>query len=124
MTLGNILRRFLLYLGIALAVLVIFAAATVLSKGAFGRISGAWWGLVVFTSCLFWVTIRQSRAYWPRVSFWFATAGLLIVHLLLFWAVLRIYPGWRGIWFLPVIVVEGGFFGAILYALFGRSEAR
>ena len=49
-------------------------------------------------------------------------AGLLIVHLLAFVAILRAYPQWRGIWFMPAIIVEAGLFGAILYLLFGERK--
>jgi hypothetical protein len=120
LTLGKIAQRLLLYVGIALAVLVGFAAAIVLSKGA--KISGDWIALAVYTSGLFWITLRQSRGYWRIPSFWFAIAGLLIVHLLAFVALLRAYPEWRGIWFWPIVIVEGGLFGEILYLLFGNGK--
>lgn len=122
MTFGKIVRRFVLYVGIALAVLAVFAAAIVLSKGTVGRLSGAWMGLLVFTFGLFWVVVRQSRAYWQHLGFSLAIAGLLAVHLLAFISVLRVYPQWRGIWFVPAVIVEGGLFGAILYLLFGARK--
>jgi hypothetical protein len=120
LTLGKIVQRFFLYIGIALAVLVICAVAIVLSKGA--KVSGGWTALAVYTAGLFWVTIRQSRGYWNRPGFWAAISGLLVVHLLTFVAILRAYPQWRGIWFWPVVIVEGGLFGAILYLLFGERK--
>ena len=122
MTLGKIAQRFALYVGIALAVLVVFAAAIVLSKGA--KVPSQWLALAVYTCGLFWVTIRQSRAYWDRLSFWLSMSGLLIIHLLAFIAILRAYPQWRAIWFMPVVIVEGGLYGAILYLLFGRRRAQ
>jgi len=122
LTLGKIVQRFFLYVGIALVILAVFAAAIILSKGAVGRVSGAWTALAVFTLGLFWVIVRQSRAYWRRLDFWLTIAGLLVVHLLMFVAVLRVYPRWREIWFVPVVIVEGGLFGAILYLLFGSRE--
>ena len=100
--------------------MVVFAVAIVLSKGA--KISGDWIALAVYTSGLFGVTIRQSRRYWHSPSFWFAIAGLLVVHLFAFVAILRAYPQWRGIWFWPTVIIEGGLFGAILYVLFGGRE--
>ena len=120
MTLGKIVQRFFLYVGIALAVLAAFAVVIVLSKG--GKVPSGWLALAVFTSCLFWITIRQSREYWRRLGFWLAMAGLLVVHLLSFVVILRAYPEWREIWFVPVIIVEGGLFGAILYLLFGSRK--
>jgi hypothetical protein len=103
-----------------MAVLAVFCVGIVLSKGA--KVPSEWLALAVFTSCLFWVTVRQSRAYWRRLGFWLATAALLIVHLLAFVAVLRAYPQWREIWFVPTVIVEGGLFGAILYLLFGSRK--
>ena len=120
MTLGKIVQRFLLYVGIALGVLATFAAVIILSKGA--KVPSEWVGLAVFTSCLFWVTVRQSRAYWHRFGFWLAISGLFVVHLLLFIAILRAYPLWREIWFVPIIIVEGGLFGGIFYLLFGNKR--
>src|ERR1700674_2396197 len=122
LTLGKIVQRFLLYIGIALAVLVVFAVAIVLSKGT--TVSAEWIGLVVYTSGLFWVTIRQSREYWRRPSFWLAIAGLLVVHLLAFVAILRAYHRWHMIWFIPVVIVEGGLFGAFVYFFFGGGSGR
>jgi hypothetical protein len=42
--------------------------------------------------------------------------------LLAFISVLRVYPQWREIWFVRVVIVEGGLFGAILYLLFGERK--
>lgn len=119
---GKVVRRFLLYIGIALAVLVVVFAFIVLSKGA--KVPWQWVALAVWTAVLFYVTIRQSRAYWSFMGFWLTIAGLLVVHLLFFIAILRVYPQWREIWYWPIAVVEGGFFGAILYLLFGRITIR
>jgi hypothetical protein len=120
LTLGKIVQRFFVYIGIALVVLVVFGVTIVLSKGA--KISGDWIALTIYTSGLFWVTIRQSRRYWRRPGFWLAIAGLLVVHLLAFVAILRAYPQFRGIWFWPIVIAEGGLFGAILYLLFGERK--
>jgi hypothetical protein len=120
-TLGRIVRRGLFYFGLAVASLTAFALvfALLVYTGHTGGVPGRWIALAVFTSCLFWVTIRQSRTYWHRPGFWVAIAGLLVLHLLAFVAILRAYPQWRGIWFWPIVIVEGGLFGAILYSLFG-----
>ena len=122
--LGKLVRRGLLYIGLALASLTAFALvfALLVYTGHTGRLPWDWIALAVFTSGLFWVTIRQSRAYWRHASFWLVIAGLLVVHLLLFVAILRVYPQWREIWFWPVMVVEAGLFGAILYLLFGERK--
>jgi len=118
----KIVQRFLLYVAIALVVLVFIAAVVILTKGRIGRVSGGWFGLVVYTGLLFWVTIRQSREHWQRLGYWLAIAGFLLVHLLAFIAILRAYPEWRMIWYWPIVVVEGGLFGPILYLLFGSHN--
>ena len=118
MTPIKIIQRFLLYVGIALLVLLVLAAFIILTKGRV-RPSGGWIGFAGCTALLFWLTIRQSRELWRRVGYWFTMVGLLVVHSLAFIAVLRAYPEWRMIWFAPVVIVEAGLFGAILYLLFG-----
>lgn len=117
---GKLVQRLFVYVGIALVVLVVFAVAIVLTKGA--KVSGAWIALVVYTVGLFWVTIRQSRRYWQHSSFWLAIVGLAVVHVLAFIAVLRAYPQWRGIWFWPIMLVEAGLFGTIFYLLYGKQK--
>ena len=124
LTLGKIVQRFFLYVGIAVAVLAIFAAFIVFTKGGIGDISDGWFGLVGYTGLLFWVTIRQTREHWQRLGYWLAMGGLLVVHSLAFDAILRAYPQWRMIWFMPVVIVEGGLFGAVLYLLFARGKHR
>ena len=127
LTFGRLVGLFLLSRGIALAVLVVFALVftTVVYTGHAGRISGRWIALVVYTSGLFWVTVRQSREYWRSPNFWLAIVGMLVIHLLAFVAILRASPQWQGIWFMPIVIVEGGLFGAILYLLFGiRRHSR
>jgi len=51
---------------------------------------------------------------------WLAVAGLLAVHLLAFVAILRSYPQWRMIWFMPVVVLEAGLFSVIVNMLLGN----
>jgi hypothetical protein len=124
LTVGNVVRRGLLYFGLAVASLTAFALvfAFLVYTGHTGSVPGRWIALAVYTAGLFWVTIRQSRTYWRSPGFWVAIAGLLAVHLLAFVAILRAYPQWRGIWFWPVVIVEGGLFGATLYLLFGAHK--
>jgi hypothetical protein len=117
-TLWKLVRRFFLYVGIALTVLAVIAVFIVLTKDA--QISGGWIGLVGYTSLLFWVTISKSRERWHRPMFWLAVAGLLAVHLLAFVAILRSYPQWRMIWFMPVVIIEVGLFSVILNMLLGH----
>jgi apolipoprotein N-acyltransferase len=119
---GKIARRSLLYIGLALAALAVIGLLIAISVHTGTVFTGGWIGLMVYAAGLFWVTIRQSREYWQRPSFWLAIAGLLVVHLLAFVVILRAYPQWRMIWFMPVVIVEGGLFGTTLYLLFGERK--
>ncbi|HZW91563.1 MAG TPA: hypothetical protein VFF64_01180 [Candidatus Eremiobacteraceae bacterium] len=120
LTLWKIVERGLLYIGIALLVLVVVATFIVLTKGRV-RISGGWAGLVTYTALLLWVIISKSRKRWHQLTFWLTVVGLLTIHLLAFVAILRSYPQWRMIWFVPVVIVEAGLFSVILNVLLGPS---
>lgn len=96
-TFGWVIRRLLLYIGLAFAALTVFTMFFALSIhfGIAGKITGGWIGFVVYTGGLFWITVRKSRRRWSHWSFWFAIACLLTIHSLAFVAILRIYPEWR-----------------------------
>jgi hypothetical protein len=118
-TLGKIVRRSLLYFGLAVAGIVGIGLLVTFSIHTGMALTGGSIGLVVYTSGLFWITISGSRERWNRPSFWLAAVGLLAVHLLAFAAILRSYPDWRMIWFIPIVIVEAGLFSIILNMLFG-----
>ena len=119
---ARVIRRGLLYIGLAFAGLAVCALLVAFSIRTGIDLTGGWLALIVFTAGLFWVTIRQSRQYWRHPGFWFVIAGLLALHLLAFAAILRVYPKWRGIWFVPITIFEGGLFGGILFLLFGTPK--
>jgi O-antigen/teichoic acid export membrane protein len=129
-TFGWVVRRILLYIGLALAALTIFALffALTVYLGVTDKVNSwfksGWIGFAAYTALLFWVTVRQSRRRWHHWSFWFAIACLLTIHCLAFVAILRIYPDWRVIWFWPITVVEAGIFGATLAWLFPERHRR
>lgn len=118
----NLARRSLRYVAIALAVFLAVFLLVVVSNGA--KELPDWLTVGAFTCGLFWITIRESKEYWPRVGFWMAMFGILIVHVALLLAILRVYPAWRPIWFAPLILVEGAFLAPILFLLFGRPPRR
>jgi cytochrome bd-type quinol oxidase subunit 2 len=129
-TLGWVVRRLLLYIGLAFAsltVFVLFFALTIrlgVTDKINGWFSGGWIGFLAFTALLFWITVRQSRRRWRHWSFWLVIACLLMIHCLAFVAILRAYPDWRMIWFWPITVVEAGVFGGALAWLFPERRAR
>jgi cytochrome bd-type quinol oxidase subunit 2 len=126
----RVVRRLLLYVGLAFASLTVFAlffALTIrlgITKDVQHWFDAGWVGLLVYTGLLFWITVRESRRRWRHWSFWLAIACLLTIHSLAFVAILRIYPDWRVIWFWPVTVVEAGVFGGMLAWLFPERRAR
>jgi hypothetical protein len=129
-TLGRVVRRLLLYIGLAFGALTGFALFFALSiwLGFINRVNGwfkgGWIGFLSYTALLFWITVRQSRQRWSHRSFWFAIACLLTIHCLAFVAILRIYPDWRVIWFWPITVAEAGVFGGTLAWLFPETPTR
>ncbi len=129
-TFGWVVRRLLLYIGLALAALTVFALFFALSirlgvtDKVDGWFKGGWIGFLVYTVLLFWITARQSRRRWHHWSFWFAITCLLTIHCLAFVAILRKYPDWRVIWFWPITVAEAGIFGGTLAWLFPERATR
>ncbi len=129
-TFGWVVRRILLYIGLALAALTVFAlffALTVhlgITEKVNSWFKGGWIGFVAYTALLFWITVRQSRRRWHHWSFWFAIGCLLTIHCLAFVAILRIYLDWRVIWFWPITVVEAGIFGGTLAWLCPERRTR
>jgi len=124
-TFGKVFRRLALYIGLAFAALTVFVLFFALSihLEIAKEITGGWIGFFGFTGLLFWISIRQSRRCWRSWGFWFFMAGLLVMHSLAFVAVLRAYPQWRMVWFVPIIVVEAGLFAALREALFSGRKA-
>jgi len=129
-TFGWVIRRLLLYIGLAFAALTVFALFFALSirLGVTDKINGwfkgGWIGFLAYTALLFWITVRQSRRRWRHWSFWFAIACLPTIHCLAFVAILRIYPDWHVIWFWPITVAEAGIFGGTLVWLFPERRTR
>jgi hypothetical protein len=129
-TLGWVVRRLSLYIGLALASLTVFVFFFTLTirLGVTGKISGlfrgGWVGFLAFTALLFWTSVRQSRRRWQHWGFWLVIVGLLTIHCLAFLAILRTYPDWRVIWFWPITVVEAGVFGGMLAWLIPERRAR
>lgn len=125
-TIGWVVRRILLYVGLAIGALTVFALVLALAIrfGVADKLTGPWMGFVAYTVLLFWVTIWQSKRIWRYPGFWFAVTGLVVVHFVVFAAILRAFPDWRVIWFWPVVVFEGGIFDVFLTWLFRGRRAK
>lgn len=97
-------------LAIAVVCLVVFGIAFFISvkTGLIRfRIPARWFGLFYWTSALLWVILRQFKGDLRRVKFWVVLLTLLALHVIGFAFVLRSYPEWRPVWFLPVFLIEG-----------------
>lgn len=104
--------RFLLYVAIALGVLAACALfiAIAVYTGHAQRLPVGWFGLAGFTPLVFWVVVKSLKRHWKRLTFWFAVAALLVLHLFVFVAILLHFPEWPLLWFIPVSFVEAGLF--------------
>jgi hypothetical protein len=106
MTMKNILRRILLYLGMALSFLAAMALIVVVSARTGFSIPVRWVGLAVLTSLIGWFIFHQYRTLAKK--FWFRRTAISImaVHLIGFVILLFYFPRWPVVWFLPATMVE------------------
>ena len=122
LTLAKIARKILLYVGLAIAALVVFAQLALVSIRTGIMIPGRWFGLAFWTPFLFWWVLKPLKRYWKRRSFWLAVSSLLMLHFLGFSAALLRYPAWPLIWFAPCSIVEAGVFTVVLIKLFDEPR--
>jgi hypothetical protein len=113
--------RVLLYFGIAFAFLAVCSLLVFLSVRTGVTDPGKWIFLGVYTAVLLWAVVGTSKEHWHHAGFWGVVAGLLALHLSGFVALLRYYPTWRPLWYIPVVIVEAGLFALILSMLFSRK---
>jgi len=120
LTFGKVVRRSLLYLGLAFAGLIIAALLVVLTvyTGVDPQSTSHGIFLAIWTGFLLWWVIKSYRSLWKRVSFWVIISALLSVHLVAWLIVLRSYPHWPPLWFVPSVVIEGLLFGMFLDTIF------
>jgi hypothetical protein len=116
----RIIRRILLYLTLAFGALAVCAVLVVLTAHAHVRHSGAWIFLVGYTGLLIYFTVTPFRALWRGSGFWVAVMSLVGAHLAACVSLLHYDPGWRPIWFAPIVIIEIFLFVLILGALFRR----
>ena len=58
------------------------------------------------TAILYGYFISWYKRVWHVWGFWFATASVLIVHLLVFILILLRVDQWGALWFLPMYPIE------------------
>ena len=121
LTLGKIIRRSLLYVGLALASLVVISIVVAISIRYNLPLTGGSIGLVGYSGLLVWVVVTGSRQYWHLPAFWLVLVVFAGLHVWAFVSVLRHYPGWRMIWYLPIVAVESVLFLFIRDALLRDS---
>src|SRR6266550_8062448 len=110
MKFGKIVRRLFLYLGLAVASLVIFSLIFALSVRTQISIPFSWIMLAIFTAVFAFTIVNSSREHWTRVSFWFTFGGALVAHLAVFIPLVRLYPEFKPFWYVPIVIVEAGIF--------------
>ena len=97
-TVGQIVRRSFLYLGLAIVPLAIFSLFFFLSIATHIIVPFRWVMLAVFTGLLLFTIIKTDREYWNRPFFWLTCGCVLAFHLALFIPLLRNYPEFRVVW--------------------------
>jgi hypothetical protein len=117
---SRIVERSALYLGLAIAGLA--GIALLVAAGVYTDIDfGEWIVPMGWTGLLCWVVVRHSRNFWGLWLFWEAFSALLILHLLILIPLVRAFPRIPAITYVPFIIIEGGVWGAILYAVCRRA---
>jgi hypothetical protein len=106
MTMKNILRRMLLYLGMAISFLAVMALIVVVSVRTGFSIPVRWIGLAVFTGVIGWFIFHQYRTLAKEPWFWPTAISIIAVHLIGFVILLFYFPRWPLVWFLPATLVE------------------
>ena len=124
MTFGQIVRRSFFYLGIAIASLIIFSLVVVLGVRAHISVPFQWVWLAIFTGGFTYAIVKSSRAYWTRVSFWMICAAALAVHLWGSIHLIGLYPEFKPVWYVPIVMTEAGIFGVLCELILGRSLKR
>jgi len=92
--------------GIAIISLLVIAAVVIVSAKTGIKVPERWIGLTFWTCFLLWFVFRQHKHDLRIARFWLALSAFLIVHLIIFIAVLSAYPAWRPVWFALVIMIE------------------
>jgi hypothetical protein len=125
LTFRRILQRLPLYFGLALAgIAAVVVLLAIQIHFGLPDISQGWIGFAVYTGLLFWIIVRRSTSLWNRWRFWAVTLGVFIAHCAVFVAALRVYPEWRMIWFVPLVIVEAGILEKLFAPLFREKRAR
>jgi FtsH-binding integral membrane protein len=108
-------------LGIALACLTAFTLIFALSVRTGVVIPFRWVMLGLFTCVLIFAMIKAQRKNWDRPIFWLVCAAVG-VHLSVFIPLLRMYPEFGPIWYVPIVIGEATFFGTTLDLVLGRTN--
>jgi hypothetical protein len=106
MTFGRIVRRSFLYLGLALAGLAVVTLVVLTGKRYHISVPFQWIYLAVFTGALTYGIFKTSWEYCRRVSFWLLYLVSISVHLGAFIYLINLYPEFKPIWYIPIVLME------------------
>jgi hypothetical protein len=122
MTMRNILRRLLLYLGLALSFLAVMALIVVVSVRTGFSIPVRWVGLPVFTGVIGWFIFHQYRTLAKDAWFWLTAISIMVVHLIGFVVLLVYFERWPLVWYLPATLVEVALIVVIMEKVSDRAR--
>ena len=122
MLLKDAIRRALLYIGLAAGGIAVIALLVAFSIYTGIETRGSWLALVVWTPVIFWLVMKSSKQYWRHPTYWLLLAALMGMHLVAFVTILRAYPEWRPVWFVPISIVEGGLLAGFVELVLARQR--
>jgi hypothetical protein len=108
--------------GIAVGCLIIFALILFISVKAGIVLAWRWIALSYWTSFLIWLICKLNEANLKQVRFWVTLFCLLLIHVTAFVVVLKRYPEWRLIWYVPIVVIEEPCMGMVLQVVMRNKQ--
>jgi hypothetical protein len=108
--------------GIAFGCLIIFALILFISIKTGIVVAWRWIALSYWTGFLIWLICKLNKANLKQVRFWVTLFCLLLIHVTAFVAVLKRYPEWRLIWYVPVVVIEAPCMGMVLEGVMRNKQ--
>jgi hypothetical protein len=103
----NAAQRFFRDVVFGLAFLAVCALLVLLDLRTEGRFSFAWFGVVIWGTLVCYAVAVQYRTDWAHAEFWALLLLLFCLHCVLFASILRRFPEFPAIWFVPLAFIEG-----------------
>lgn len=124
MGIGLLIRRALLYVGLAITALAVFTLIFFLTVHTHTSVDFRWVAFAMFTGLLVGVIIKLSPGYRARPAFWLLLFGFMSIHSALFVLIIDRAVDFRPIWYVPVVIAEAYIFGLLSSALLRSNRVR